>query len=176
MYSGKRGMVLENALDMTNQTYKNKGLALIDKVPTPWKVHFDKRNNRATQAFPDKKSTVDFVGVSHGRAIAFEAKSTKIRTSFPLKNVEAHQVNYLLNYQDQGGIAFLIIYFEKLGESYFVKIDDFYEWWAAMEEGGRKSIPYNWFMLNCDRIKSSNGVILNYLEFCNTAYKTERGS
>lgn len=167
MSYGKRGQILEKAIEYSNQSYKNKGVALIDKVPTPWNVHYNKRTGRVRNAFPDRKGTVDFIGVSCGKSIAFEAKSTNIKTSFPLSNIEQHQVNYLEDHQVQGGISFLIIFFKKHNEYFFLTTDDLLEWWVAQASGGRKSIPYKWFKLNCQIIRSRNGVMLDYLEYCN---------
>ena len=163
---GKRGMQLESLIEYTNNIYKKRGMALVDKVPTPWNVHYDKRTGKVIRAFPQKKGTVDFVGISHGRSIAFDAKSTKERTRFPLSNVEQHQVDYLLQHQEQGGISFFIIFFEKHNEAYYMPINKFIGWWKGQFEGGRKSIPYDWFVLNLDKIKSRNGIPLDYLTNC----------
>ena len=176
MNYGKRGMALENMIEYTNNIYKLKGVALVDKVPTPWNVHYDKRSGRVVRAFPQKKGTVDFVGISNGRSIAFDAKSTKERTRFPLSNVEQHQVEYLLNHQKQGGISFLIIFFEKHNEAYFMPINKFLVWWEGQFTGGRKSIPYDWFKSNVDLIQSKNGVPLDYLTHCKIQNNTsEKG-
>lgn len=174
MGQGKRGKPLENLIMYTNQVYKNKGVALVDKVPTPWNVHYHKRTKRVVNAFPEKKGTVDFVGISHGKGIAFDAKSTNNRTSFPLRNIEQHQVDYLLQHQDQGGESFFIIRFVKHDKNYFLTIDQLNEWWENAEAGGRKSIPHHWFTLHCDEIKSEKGVPLHYLKYCKTAYYQPR--
>lgn len=171
---GKRGKALENLIEYTNNVYKNQGVALVDKVPTPWNVSYDKKSKKVIRAFPEKKSTVDFVGLSHGRGIAFDAKNARETTRFPLKNIEEHQVRYLINHQDQGGISFFIICFEKKNEHYFLTIDQLVQWWNEAIEGGRKSIPYEWFVLNCYQIKSEKNVPLHYLKYCNTAYKQPR--
>lgn len=171
MAQGKRGKPLENMVIRTNETYKLKGLALVDKVPTPWNVHYDKRTGKVIRAFPQEKGTVDFIGMSHGRGIAFDAKSTNETTRFPLDNIKQHQVDYLLNHQDQGGISFFIIEFAKHREQYFVPIKEIVPWWDGQFEGGRKSIPYSWFTIYCGKIKPRNGVALDYLEHCHTAYK-----
>jgi recombination protein U len=171
MPQGKRGQALEECIIQSNKTYKLKGLALVDKVPTPWTVHYDKRTGRVIRAFPREKGTVDFVGISHGRGIAFDAKSTKETTRFPLKNIEQHQIDYLLQHKDQGGISFFIIDFSKKDERYYVPIEKMAEWWEDQFKGGRKSIPYEWFYLNCERIMTGNGAVINYLKHCNTAFK-----
>lgn len=167
---GKRGMILEELIEYTNTLYKNKGLALVDKVPTDWVVHYDKRRRKVINAYPKEKGTVDFVGVSHGRSIAFDTKSTAIKTSFPLNNITQGQIDYLKNHKDQGGISFFIIEFSKQDEHYFLPIEKANEWWENMLRGSRKSIPYEWFLINCDLIQSGHGVPLDYLKQCKTAY------
>jgi recombination protein U len=166
MAQGKRGKPLENAIEYTNNIYKNKGVALVDKVPTPWNVSYNRKTGKVFKAFPQKKGTVDFIGISHGRGVAFDAKSTNNSTSFPLGNIEDHQIKYLLNHKDQGGIAFIIVEFANYGEHYFLTIDELNEWWVASQNGGRKSIPYRWFVMYCEQIRSEKGVPLHYLKFC----------
>jgi|SRR5690554_2194890 len=170
MNYGKRGMALEEIIEYTNMSYKNKGLALIKKVPTDWAVHYDKRKRKVIYAYPRKKGLVDFIGISNGRSIAFDTKSTNNRTSFPLNNIQEHQMEYLLNHRDQGGISFFIVEFTKHMEHYFLPIDKANEWWINMKKGGRKSIPYQWFVMNCNLIKSGHGVPLDYLKHCGTVY------
>lgn len=159
-------MLLENLIEITNQIYRNKGLAVVDKTPTPWNVHFDKKRKRVIRAFPEKKGTVDFIGISQGKGIAFDAKSTKEEKRFDLKNVQPHQVSYLLDFQKQGGISFFIVMFEKYNEIYYLPINKFMYWWEGQFEGGRKSIPYDWFKNNLEQIRAKNGVPLDYLEHC----------
>lgn len=161
---GKRGKALENLIDYANNQYKSKGLARVDKVPTPWNVSFDRRTGRVFRAFPEKKGTVDYIGVSHGKPIAFDAKSTKIKTSFPLKNIQEHQIRYLQDYEEQGGISFFIVEFEPLKEIYLITINQAAEWWVQSKRGGRKSIPYKYFKDECIRITSGNGIAIDYLE------------
>lgn len=167
---GQRGMALEELIEFTNIVYKNKGLALVDKIPTDWSVHYDKKTRKVKTAYPKKKGLVDFIGISHSRSIAFDAKSTTSRTSFPLSNIEQHQIDYLLKHKDQGGISFFIVEFTKYVEHYYLPIDKANEWWINMKSGGRKSIPYDWFVFNCDLIKSGHGVPLDYLKLCGTVY------
>lgn len=169
----REGKILENYIIQTNRIYKHKGLALVDKIATPWKVWYDPKK-KLNRAVPEQKSTVDFVGVSHGRAIAFDTKSTNLTSRFPLDNIEQHQVNYLQKHKDQGGISFFIVHFAKLRETYFLSIDELMPWWEEQYKGGRKSIPYQWFVLNARLIRSRNGVALDYLEHCNTAYKQRK--
>lgn len=159
MTHANRGKALQTMINFTNTIYKAKGWAVVDEVPTPTK-------NIRGQIVYEKKSTVDYYGISHGRAIAFDAKSTREITRFDLKNVHEHQVKYLLDFQKQGGISFFIIEFAKKGESYFVPLDFFMKYWNHALRGGKKSVPYQDIHLYCDRVKSSRGVALDYLKHC----------
>lgn len=166
MSYANRGMALENMIDHSNQTYLNKKIAQVNKIPTPWSVNYNRQTGKVHRAYPQKKGTVDFIGVSDGVPLAFDAKTTKEKTRFPLSNVEEHQVEYLWNHTMQGGISFFIIYFEHKNEVYYMPIETFVGWWDQQFEGGRKSIPYEWFTNNVERIYSKNGVIVDYLENC----------
>ncbi len=150
---------MQNVINLTNQIYRLKGWAVVDEVPTPTK------NIRGHIAY-EKKSTVDYYGITHGRALAFDAKSTRNKTRFDLKNVHAHQVDYLQRFKDQGGLAFFIIEFATLNQSYFVPFDFLHKYWLAAENGRPKSIPIADIDLNCERIRSERGVALDYLKYC----------
>lgn len=154
-----RGKAFEQLICLSNHQYKSKGWGLIEQVPTPTK-------NINGRIVYDKKSTVDFYGVSHGRAIAFDAKSTRISTRFDLKNVHDHQVEYLKKFQDQGGVAFFLFHFEKRQETYFVPLKFFLKYWDAAKKGGPKSIPYEDFLVGCPLVRTSRGIALDYLKYC----------
>lgn len=164
MTYANRGKALQILVEHSNNMYKHKGWGVIDEVPVPITITEDK--GRYIKGFKKNKSTVDYVGISHGRGIAFDAKSTKVTTNFPLANVHDHQVEYLKRFKDQGGVAFFLIEFEKLKEFYFVPISFFLEYWEASKQGGRKSIPYKDIQLNCNQIKTERGVALDYQAHC----------
>ena len=139
--ASNRGMDLENDINLSNDWYNDKGIALITKRPTPInivKVDYS-RGARITDAYFEKQSTTDYNGVYKGKYIDFEAKNTKSKTSIPLNNIEAHQIAHLKKVIKQGGIAFFIIQFQAHNEVYLIDasfIIDFYE------NAERKSIPY----------------------------------
>lgn len=139
--ASNRGMDLENDINLSNDWYNDKGIALITKRPTPInivKVDYS-RGARITDAYFEKQSTTDYNGVYKGKYIDFEAKNTKSKTSIPLNNIEAHQIAHLKKVIKQGGIAFFIIQFQAHNEVYLIDasfIIDFYE------NAERKSVPY----------------------------------
>lgn len=157
-----RGLAFEMLIEHANRQYQHKGRAIIQKVPVSWKVI--RRGDRIVSAYPEKKSTVDFIGVAHGRPIAFDAKSTRERTRFPLNNLENHQYEFLQQWRNQGGIAFLLLEFAVLKESYLIPFKVLEKHWQIRESGGRQSIRYQDIRFECDLIRSDRGIALDYLK------------
>lgn len=158
-----RGAVLERLIDMTNKQYRNKGVADIRKIPTP--VQITGNNKGRISGFVTKGEWVDYVGVHDGKTIVFDAKETAIRTSFPLDNISEHQFDLLKSWHDKGARAFVLVSFTKLGgETYLLPFSLLEAYWKGYLGDGRKSIPYNEFLMNCDLVKSENGYVLHYLK------------
>ena len=117
---GLRGSTLEDMINHTNDLYREKKLALIQKIPTPiTPVSIDKTSRHITLAYFDQKSTVDYIGAIQGVPVCFDAKECAADT-FPLQNVHPHQVAFMREFEEQGGIAFLIIYFSQREELYYL--------------------------------------------------------
>lgn len=160
---GLRGSMLEEMLNMTNEKYREKKLALIQKVPTPiTPIQIDKEKRHITLAYFDQKSTVDYIGVVQSIPVCFDAKECAVDT-FTLNNVHEHQVLFMKEFEEQGGISFLIIYFKKQALFYYLKFSELYRFWKRMEDGGRKSFQLKELDASYG-IRSSQGVMLHYLE------------
>lgn len=96
---GLRGSVLEELINYANQKYKDKDLALIQKIPTPiTPVRFDKESRHITLAYFEKKSTVDYIGAVQGIPVCFDAKECAADT-FSLQNLHPHQVEFMKNFE-----------------------------------------------------------------------------
>ena len=166
---GNRGMNLEEDINLSNEYYKNKGLCLVTKRPTPInvvKVDYSK-GAVITNAYFEKQSTTDYNGVYKGKYIDFEAKSTLKTTSFPLANISIHQINHLKNVLFHQGISFFIIEFAKLDKVYLLDasyVINFYE------NGDRKSIPYKEICEHGFEIKKGIIPRLDYLEIIEKIY------
>lgn len=158
-----RGSGFEELIDYANEQYAQKGWAQVQKVATPWQVI--RRGKQIVTAFPTKKSTVDYIGVANGKAIAFDAKSTRERTRFPLSNIPSHQIEFLKDWQDQGGKAFFLIEFVKHQEVYFIEIEEMLPYWDRASNGGRKSISYRDFEVHLPLVEQGRGVALDYLRY-----------
>lgn len=164
---GLRGSTLEEIINFTNDLYRQKGLALIQKIPTPiTPVEFHHETRTITLAYFDKQSTVDYIGAAQGVPLCFDAKDTTLK-SLPLQNIHEHQISFMQEFAKQGGVAFLLVHFIFCDEYYFLPLEVLVDYWLAAEKGGRKSIPYKAFEERY-RIELKNGAQLNYLEAVNT--------
>ena len=163
---GLRGSALEEMINYTNEDYKEKGLALIQKIPTPiTPVEIDPESRHITLAYFDKQSTVDYIGAVQGIPVCFDAKECETDT-FPLANVHEHQVEFMEQMEKQEGISFLVIYFSNRNEAYYLPFRDLKRFWVRMQEGGRKSFRFD--ELDPDfKIPVKNGLYVHFLESIN---------
>lgn len=139
---GLRGSTLEEMVNKTNEYYLDRGLALIQKIPTPiTPVKMDKDHRQITLAYFEKRSTVDYIGAVQGIPVCFDAKEC-VADTFPLQNVHEHQVEFMRNFEKQAGIAFLIIYYSERNELYYMRFEELLKFWERGVSGGRKSIRY----------------------------------
>ena len=136
---GLRGSILEEMINQTNQIYLEKGLALVQKIPTPiTPIEMDKMTRHITLAYFDQKSTVDYIGAVQGIPVCFDAKECA-QDTFSLQNIHEHQVEFMINFEKQDGIAFFLIYYTKFDEMYYLPLDMLLFFWNRAKEGGRKS-------------------------------------
>ena len=139
---GLRGSALEDLINRTNEKYLENGLALIQKIPTPiTPVKIDKTNRHITLAYFDQKSTVDYIGAVQGIPVCFDAKECAVDT-FSLQNVHEHQVEFMKNFEKQGGIAFIIIFYSHKNIFYYLNLKQLLFFWERAVEGGRKSFRF----------------------------------
>lgn len=171
--SSNRGMDLEDAINQTNEYYISNKIAYIYKKPIPIqvvKVDYERRSAaRISEAYYKVPSTTDYNGIYRSRYIDFEAKETKNRTSFPMKNIHEHQVSHLRNIVSEGGIGFVIVHFSTLGKTYLLDesyINTFYQ----RKKDGRKSITLEEFETYGHEIKEGYVKRLDYLKIVDTVY------
>ncbi len=160
---GLRGSLLEDMINRSNEVYREKKLALIQKIPTPiTPVKMDKETRHITLAYFDQKSTVDYIGSVQGVPVCFDAKECTSDT-FSLQNVHAHQIAFMEEFEAQGGISFLIIYFTGRDEVFYVPFAEIKRFWQRKEEGGRKSFRFV-EMEQSIRLHQGRGVLIPYLD------------
>ena len=139
---GLRGSALEDIINRSNDSYREKKLALIQKVPTP--------------------ITPISIGAVQGIPVCFDAKECAVET-FPLHNIHPHQIAFMREFEEQGGISFIILSYTVKNEIYYLPFDEILRFWTRMEEGGRKSFTYeevdkSW------QIRSCRDIFVHYLE------------
>lgn len=160
---GLRGSLLEDLINRSNEAYLEKGLALIQKIPTPiTPIKIDKENRHITLAYFDQKSTVDYIGCVQGVPVCFDAKECTTDT-FALQNIHPHQMRFMENFEKQGGVSFLIIYYTGRDEIFYLPFTDVKKFWDRREAGGRKSFRYE----ELDQeylLHRGHGVLVPYLE------------
>jgi recombination protein U len=160
---GLRGSMLEEMINFTNSKYREKRLALIQKIPTPiTPINIDKDSKQISLAYFEQKSTVDYIGVVQGVPVCFDAKECA-GDSFSLNNVHEHQIQFMKEFEEQEGAAFLLIYFKKHDLYYYLGYKVLAVFWNRALEGGRKSIRFDELDLSY-RIQVQNGVCIHYLE------------
>ena len=103
---GLRGSGLEEMVNMTNERYRQGGLALIQKIPTPIKpINIDKEHRHITLAYFEQRSTVDYIGAVQGIPVCFDAKECNTDV-FPLQNIHQHQVTFMKDFEESKGWLF----------------------------------------------------------------------
>ena len=137
---GLRGSTLEDMINRTNDQYREKGLALIQKVPTPiTPVRMDKDTRQITLAYFEQKSTVDYIGAVQGIPVCFDAKECSTDT-FPLANVHPHQIRFMQDFENQQGIAFLLIFYSARDRFYHMRFSELRRFWERAESGGIRRV------------------------------------
>jgi recombination protein U len=158
---GLRGSALEDMVNHTNEIYREKGLALIQKVPTPiTPMEIDKETRHITLAYFDQKSTVDYIGAVQGIPVCFDAKECATST-FPIANIHTHQMQFMEDMEAQGGVAFFLISYTADNRFYYMRFEEILDFWNRAMSGGRKSFRTD--ELCPDYFFESEGQILPYL-------------
>ncbi|MFD1485212.1 Holliday junction resolvase RecU [Lacticaseibacillus baoqingensis] len=141
---GGRGMTLEQALNQSNDYYLQTHQAVVYKKPTPIqivKVDYPQRSQAVIkEAYFKTPSTTDYNGVYRGYYLDFEAKETKNKTSFPLKNFHPHQIRHFADCLGQSGVCFVVMRFVTLKRLFVYPASDLIDDWQAAQTTGRKSI------------------------------------
>ena len=171
--TANRGMNFETMINQTNDFYLDNDIAVIYKKPIPIQiVSVDYRVRsaaRITEAYYKLPSTTDYNGIYKGRYIDFEAKETKSKTSFPIKNIHEHQVLHLDKVKKHGAISFIIVYFVTLGRIFFLDSDYVNKFYLRSKEG-KKSISLQEFEELAHEIKEGYRKPVDYLKVIDEFY------
>lgn len=150
-------------INRTNEKYLEHGLALIQKIPTPiTPLQFDKEKHQITLAYFEQKSTVDYIGAVQGIPVCFDAKECAADT-FSLQNIHAHQVEFMEQFEKQGGISFFLLFFSSRDLFYYLPFEHLKFFWERAQGGGRKSFRFD--ELNPEYvIPKKHGILVPYLD------------
>ena len=162
---GLRGSAFEELVSLTNQLYRQQGLALVQKIPTPiTPVEVNNRKHIITKAYFGAKSTVDYIGAVQGIPICFDAKETR-QKNLPIGNIHRHQIEFMEDFTRQKGIAFMLVHFAVVDHFFFIPFEILKKYWDLAQKGGRKSIPLEDF--DSKYQVEYRGGILRYLDVIN---------
>ena len=107
------------------------------------KVDYPKRSRaKIVEAYFRQASTTDYSGVYKGYYIDFEAKETRQKTSMPMKNFHAHQIEHMSQVISQDGICFVLLHFSTLKETYLLPAKDLIAFYQI--DKGSKSMPLDY--------------------------------
>ena len=160
---GLRGSTLEDMINYTNEYYREKKLALVQKIPTPiTPVRIDKETSQITLAYFEKDSTVDYIGSVQGVPVCFDAKECAADT-FSMQNIHEHQLRFMEEFEIQQGISFLIVFFTHRNQFYYMRYKELKTYVERIREGHPKYFKYE--ELNPRYfISSKGGALIHYLE------------
>lgn len=160
---GLRGSTLEDMINYTNEYYREKKLALVQKIPTPIKpLKIDKDSSQIALAYFEKDSTVDYIGTVQGIPVCFDAKECATDT-FSMQNIHEHQYKFMSDFEEQNGISFLIIYFKERNSFYYMRFKELKEYVDRINEGHAKVFKYDELEMKYF-LKGKNGALVHYLE------------
>ena len=167
---GNRGMSLEDDINASNEFYRTIDKAVIYKKPTPItisKVDYTKNKEKVIkEAYFKIPSTTDYNGIYKGKYVDFEAKETKLKY-FPLSNIHSHQIEHLKKVAKHGAIAFLIVRFTNLNETYYLDIKDLTYY---LENVKKSAISHDFFEEKGHLIKEKYNPRIDYLSIIDDIY------
>jgi recombination protein U len=168
MTGKESGDAFERILIASFKVYEDKGLGIIRKVATPFRIV---RTGYTMRTLPGEKSSVDFMGfyASWSRIIkaipvAIEAKSCH-STSFSVSEVKPHQIRFMEKWEEQGGKAFVVVHMHELGQVYRIPFAIFMTFVNRAINGGRKSISLSEFqeMTPCLQMSATTFDVLDII-------------
>ena len=160
---GLRGSTLEDLINRTNDSYREKKLALIQKIPTPiTPVRMDKEHRQITLAYFDQRSTIDYIGAVQGIPVCFDAKECATDT-FTMRNIHEHQIRFMEDFERQNGVSFLIIMFSGRNELYYMRFEELKAYLERVQNGHANNFKYNELDPNFF-IRAKGGALVHYLE------------
>jgi recombination protein U len=158
-----KGAAFEQEVIYANYSYKNKGIASVQKISTPWNIV--REGNRIITAYPEGKSTLDFKGtVKGGIPISFDCKESQDERGLPLAHIPSHQIDHIREVLPLGEVSFILCHMKRLDKRFFIpgiRVLEYWDYWQANK--GKRNVNYI-SVSDMREVKQRNGIVLDYLE------------
>jgi recombination protein U len=157
-----KGALFEQEVIYANEVYRRKGIALIQKISTPWKVVWG--GKKIVSAFPEGKSTLDFRGtIKGGTPISFDCKESEDSRGLPLKHIQPHQIEYMREALAMGEVSFLLCLIKPLDKRFLIPGTRVLECWEYWQQNKGKRNSNYITVEDMIEVRSSDGILLDYL-------------
>ncbi len=148
MEMGNRGRNFEELIAFTNSHYyKNRGVAIIHKVPSEWLPIREKGNakNKIVSAKIDenKRAAVDFLGTTCDTSIAFDAKSTINEKRWAFNEIKPDQWQFMKDFRrvNPKSYQFVLLGLYAFNRCFVLPFDFLEPLIEDWHRGGRASLP-----------------------------------
>lgn len=160
-----RGVAFEELIELANNQYRNKGIAVIHKVPSKW-IPIRNNKGKVVTAKIDEKASVDFIGKYGDIPIAFDAKSISKDNRWYFRLMPEHQVEFLRDWNTEGSLSFVLLGFWKTKEFFAVPFEFFDERRNVWLDGGKASLTLEELreLFPTIKINQKRGIVLDYLK------------
>ena len=105
---------------------------------------------------------MDCIGDVQGIQLCFDEKEGST-DPFTLSNIHPHQVSFMQKFEEQGGIAFFLLFFSSEDLFYYLPLRRLLDFWERMESGGRKSFRRD-ELDEAFYLPKQSGFLIPYLE------------
>ena len=159
IHNEKKAAILYDFLD-SSKLFKG---TVVKEDRSLMNVPFVTGNEELDAKFVKEATAAGFVNLKGHRTVG--GMRASIYNAMPIEGVEK-LVEFMKEFEEQGGIAFFLLYFSGLDIFYYLKFSTLMVFWNRMLEGGRKSFKYD--ELDEDYIiKHKHGVIIPYFDLLN---------
>jgi|GEM_PF-6796380 len=163
MDMANKGRGFENELIIANRHYERTGVALVQKISTPWQVI--RRGNKIVRAFPLEKSTLDFRGtIKGGISISFDCKESEDERGLPFTHIKPHQIEYMKSAIEVNETTFILCLMKSIDKRFFIPGQLVIEYWDRWQENKRKR-GFNYIPLSeMKEVHFDDDLFLDYLK------------
>lgn len=156
-----KGKAFEQEAELANLAYFRKGIALVQKIATPWKVV---KRGSILQAYPSQKSTLDFRGtIKNGVSISFDCKETEDSRGLPLKSIQPHQIRYIEDALKVGEISFILCFLKSENKRFLIHGQIVLDYWDAWQKNKGKRGYNTIYTEDMTEVVSRDGIVLDYI-------------